>query len=280
MNENIKNKCHIKKVAAVHDLSCYGRSSLMVIIPILSAMGHQVVPFPNSILTTHTGGFGEVFTRDLTDFLPEMVNKYDDLRLKFDAVYTGYMPNLNQIDITAGLLLKNKEAIKLVDPVMADHGRLYKGLPPKIIDGMKYLVSLADIITPNLTEACFISGREYSEKMTQEQIDYIIKSLSTLGPKQVVITGVPQDGLRVNIAYDAEADRTFIASCQNLSVSFPGTGDSFSSLFLGGTLRGMGLKEANQFATTFIYDCIKETISSCTPAREGILLEKMLYKLI
>lgn len=151
----------IPRVLAIHDLSGFGRCSLTVILPVLSALGVQVCPLPTAVLSTHTGGFAEVAMRDLTDFLAESLSRYQELKLDFDCVYSGFLGSEDQIDICADCLSRYPDALKVVDPVMGDHGKPYRTYTPAMQRRMGELARHADLITPNLTEACMLLGQPY-----------------------------------------------------------------------------------------------------------------------
>lgn len=282
MNERVKNI--IPRVAAIQDISGFGRCSLTVIMPILSCMGVQVCPLPTAILSTHSGGFGKMAFTDLTESMDEYINHWRDLKLSFDYIYTGFLGNEKQIDKVVEFCKSFKytgaEYI-VVDPVMGDHGRLYKTYNQIMQKKMRYLVELADIITPNLTEAMFLLDREYMEKsFTNEEIKELLLALAKMGPKTVIITGILDDlGKKVNVAYDMKQDIFWKVPYQEVEVHYPGTGDAFTSVLIGALIQGDSLPMAMERASSFISLAIRTTYGYCADTREGIMLEKVLPSL-
>ena len=202
------NKTPQKRVAAIHDISCVGRCSLTVALPIISAAGHDCGVLPTAVLSTHTGGFENFTYRDLTDDISPISNHWQSLGLNFDAMYSGFLGSFEQIDLVAQLFktYKTKDSIILVDPVMADNGQLYAIYSPEMAKGMAKLCASADIIIPNITEACFMVDEEYKEgPYDKAYIENLLKKLAALGPKQVVLTGVYFDNDKLGAAvYNAE----------------------------------------------------------------------------
>ena len=177
------------KVAAIHDLSGIGRCSLSVILPTLSALGIQVCPVPTAILSNHTG-FGTYFFDDYTDKMTAYIENWEKLGLGFDCIYTGFLGSEKQIDIVEDFIKKSKDSMILVDPVMGDGGKIYSTYTKQMCEKMKKLVSLADVVTPNVTEACILAGEEYKEKFTDDEVRVLAEKIHLLGAKQVVITGI------------------------------------------------------------------------------------------
>lgn len=275
----------IPRVAAIQDISGFGRCSLTVIMPILSCMGAQVCPMPTAVLSTHSGGFGEMAFIDLTDSMDHYMNHWRELKLSFDYIYTGFLGNEKQIDKVVEFCktfkYTGRECI-VVDPVMGDHGKLYKTYNQIMQDKMRHLVELADIITPNLTEAMFLLKRDYIEDklFTNEEIKEILLALAKMGPKIVIITGILDDlGNRVNVAYDMKKDLFWKVPYQEIEVHYPGTGDAFTSVLIGALIQGDSLPMAMERASSFISLAIKTTYGYCTDTREGIMLEKVLPSL-
>ncbi len=274
----------IPRVAAIQDMSGIGRCSLTVIMPILACMGAQVCPLPTAVLSTHSGGFGEMAFTDLTQQMKPYIAHWKSLNLYFDYIYTGFIGNEEQIDLIIDFFKDfkrdNKQCI-VVDPVMGDHGKLYRTYNLQMQQKMKGLVQQADIITPNLTEASFLLGRPYKlETQSEGELRQMLKALGDLGPKQVVITGaINAKGNKVNVAYDKEEDHYWEISYEEIPVSYPGTGDTFTSVLIGSLLQGMNLGEAISQATEFVFNAIRITYEEGTDAREGVLFEKILPQL-
>ena len=272
----------IKKVAAIHDLSGFGRSSLTAIIPTLSTMGVQVCPLPTAILSNHTGGFDRYSYVDLTDTMPAFIDEWKNLGLKFDSIYSGFLGSTRQIEIVSDFIdhFRGEDALVVVDPVMADNGELYSAFTEEIIPAMARLVEKADMITPNFTEAALLLGyKEPPMPISDDMAKDWLRRLSDLGPRIVVITSSP-DPVNVQntnvLAYD-KVDGTFWkVGCRYIPAEYPGTGDTFTSVVIGSLLQGDSLPVALDRATQFISQCIKASFGFKYPKRNGVLLEKEL----
>ncbi len=247
------------KILTIQDISCYGSCSCTVALPILSALGHETIILPSAILSNHTTGFKEFTCLDLTDEMPKIVQEWEKLGLKFDAIYTGYIGDKRQFDLILEIkknLLK-KGGLFIVDPAMADHGKLYPALNEDIVKGMKKLVSEADLILPNITEAALLTDLPYEENQTDEYIDSLIKGLKAIGAKNIVLTSLMKDGLLG--AFILENDKSSITLKEKEDKSYHGSGDIFSSVVIGNYLNGDDLKTASSKAADFIIKAIKVT---------------------
>lgn len=270
MNSNIK-------VAAIHDLSGVGRCSLSVILPTMSAMGIQVCPVPTAILSTHTGGFGDVVMRDLTDYISPTLEHYKKLKLGFDCIYSGFLASTSQIDHCLEFFSSYPDALKVVDPVMADNGKPYKTCTPELRKRMGELTAVADIITPNMTEAAILLGEEPAMMpRSSSEMKSILVRLSEMGPKTVVITSAFSGGECFNAGYDRDNNKFWKVPYVQVNASYPGTGDVFASVLTGSILRGDSLPIAMNRAAAFLELAIKTTYGYCTDQREGIMLERCL----
>ena len=266
------------RVAAIHDLSGFGRCSLTVILPVLSAMGVQVCPVPTAILSAHTGGLGEVVMRDLTDYTIPCLEHYKQLGLEFECVYSGFLSSEEQIDHCMDFFATYPKALAVVDPVMGDHGKPYRTYTPRMRSRMGELVAKAGIITPNLTEAAMLLGQEYSHTpLTASQAKSMLARLSEKGPANVVITGVTlAAGEYANIGYDRERNAYWKTVGEYVPVSYPGTGDIFASVLTGSFLMGDSLPMAMDRATRYVELTIKTTFSYSPDPRYGVMLERTL----
>ncbi len=265
------------KVAAIHDLSGIGRCSLSVILPTLSSMGIQVCPVPTAILSSHTGGFGDIVLRDLTDYIEPALEHYKHLGFEFDCVYSGFLASIGQIDHCLRFFESYKHALKVVDPVMADHGKPYKTCTNELRARMGELVGIADIITPNITEAAMLLGENPNQpSLSSSQMKNFLLRLSQLGPDIVVITSVYSDENAYNIGYDKKHSKFWRVPYNVVGANYPGTGDIFASVLTGSILRGDSLPIAMNRATLFLEYAIKTTYSYSTDTREGIMLESCL----
>ena len=274
----------VKKVAAIHDLSGYGRASLTTIIPILSNMKVQVCPVPTAILSTHTGGFEGYSFIDLTDYMQEHINHWKKLDLEFDCIYSGFLGSPKQIEIVADFIdfFGKKAKFTVVDPVMGDNGKLYSTMGNEMVVGMRKLIKNADIITPNFTEVIYLLGKEYKENITLDEVKEYLKELANMGPKIVIATSVPDeesnklDRKTSVVAYDRENDVFWRVSCRYIPASYPGTGDAYTSVVIGSLLQGDSLPIAIERGVQFITQCIMASYGFKYPKKEGVLLEKML----
>ncbi|WP_300347127.1 pyridoxamine kinase [Clostridium sp.] len=275
----------MKKVAAIHDISCYGRAALATIIPILSAMGNQVCPLPTAVLSTHTDGFGKPAIRGLSDFICETKNHWKRLKLDFQCIYSGYLANPSQVEFVEDFIkdFKEEETLVVIDPVMGDNGKLYNGMDEKMIEEMRGLIKNADIITPNITEATFLLGKKYKENLNKEEIRDCLIRLSKLGPKVSIITSVPsiKGGDYIDtVLYDREENMFYTYSHKKIDAFYCGTGDAFASILIGWILRGESIEEALGKACNFISEAIEYSEQFDYPPNEGIALESLLYKLV
>ena len=274
----------VKKVAAIHDLSGYGRASLTTIIPILSNMKVQVCPVPTAILSTHTGGFERYSFIDLTDYMQEHIAHWKRLDLEFDCIYSGFLGSPKQIEIVADFIdyFGKKSKFIVVDPVMGDNGKLYSTMDNEMVVGMRNLIKKADIITPNFTEVMYLLGKEYDKNIDIEKVKEYLKELSNMGPKIVIATSVPEieenkmDKKTSVVAYDRENDVFWRVSCRYIPASYPGTGDAYTSVVIGSLLQGDSLPMAIERGVQFITQCIMASYGFKYPKKEGVLLEKML----
>ncbi len=268
-----------KKIAAIHDLSGYGRCSLSVIIPVISAMGIQVCPVPTAVLSTHTGGFTDMALEDLTEHISDCYEHYKRLGLQFDAIYTGFMTSSEQVDSCLKFLDGNPDALKVVDPVLGDNGKPYSTCTPELMRRMKELVEEADVITPNLTETCMLLGEECPPMMSVSQARSWLARLSNK-PRIVVIKGVPlidDEGQKLsNIGFDRESGSFWRIDWDHIPMHYPGTGDIFTSVLTASLLKGESLPIALNRATTFTEIAVKTTYSYGTEARQGVLFEDCL----
>ncbi|MFD3156604.1 pyridoxamine kinase [Haloimpatiens sp. FM7330] len=274
----------VKRVAAIHDLSGFGRASLTAIIPILSTMGVQVCPVPTAILSTHTGGFEDYSFVDLTDSMEEYINHWRKINLEFDCIYSGFLGSNRQIDIVSRFIdsFSTKDNLVVIDPVMGDDGKLYTTMDDDIVKNMRNLIKKADIITPNFTEAAYLLNKSYKENITEKQVKEWLVELSEMGPRTVIITSVPDSESNKNtsvIAYNSRDNVFWKVSCLYIPAYYPGTGDAFTSVLVGSLLQGDSLPIALDRGVQFITSCIKASYGFNYPKREGVLLEKVLENL-
>jgi pyridoxine kinase len=273
----------VKKVAAIHDLSGFGRASLTVVIPILSRMGIQVCPLPTAVLSTHSK-FKDFHFVDLTEELQPMIDHWKGLDLKFDAIYSGFLGSHKQIEIVKQFIhdFRNEDQKVIVDPVFGDNGKIYGPLSKVHVEEMKSLIEHADIITPNLTEAAFLLDEQFPEHIEQEEIKEWIRRLSAKGPKVVIVTSVHMNshkGQTAVVAYNRHDDRFWRVACNYLPAEYPGTGDAFASVITGALLQGDSLPIAIDRAVQFTSMGVRATFGYEYNSVEGIMLERVLNQL-
>ncbi len=275
---NVTEHRHIRRVAAIHDISGVGRCSLSVILPVLSAMGVQACPVPTAVLSTHTGGFGDVVLRDLTDYLTPCREHYMRLGLDFDAVYSGFLSSADQVDHCLEYIRSYPAALVVVDPVMGDHGKAYRTCSDLMRRRMGELVATANLITPNITEACMLLDMPYHPApLASGEAKSLLARLAEKGPDMVVITGVNLLGGEYgNIGFDKTQNAYWKAVSEYVPAAYPGTGDIFASVVVGSLLTGDSLPMAIDRATRFVELAIKTTFSYSTDPREGVMVEAVL----
>lgn len=271
----------VRRVAVVNDLSGFGRCSLTVALPILAAMGFQPCPVPTVLLSAHTG-YVSPYISDFTDHMAPYLQHWEAMELTFDGVYTGFLGNEKQIDLLLPLLQRT-QGLRLVDPAMADHGRLYATCTPQLVKGMAKLVALATVTTPNLTEACLLTGEDYDTVMAmpvaqrRQRVEEMGRRLCGIGCEAVVITGVPEDTQVSNMVLTQES--VAWVSTHRVQRNFAGTGDVFSAVLCGYLLRGAPLVEAVRLTANFVGRVTAQTAALQAPEQDGILFEPFLKSL-
>ena len=267
-----------KRVAAIHDISGFGKCSLTVALPIISAAGIEVSAMPTAVLSTHTGGISGFTYRDLTEDLLPFAQHWQSLHLRFDAIYSGFLGSYEQIDLVAQIfnMLKSEDTLIVVDPCMADNGALYKVYTPQMATGMKRLCAQADIIVPNLTEAALLLDEEYHPgPYTKEYIESTLHRLVALGCKKAVLTGVWFDNKQLGAAcFDSTTGEISYAFTPRIEGSYHGTGDVFASALVASLLNACSLPRAIQIAADFTADAILRTKDAGTDVRFGVNFEQ------
>lgn len=271
------------RAAAIHDLSGIGRCSLTAAIPILSAMGIQVCPFPTAVLSNQTG-FPRYELVDLTDRMEAFGQCWAPWYGRFDAVYSGFLGNPRQVEITRGLVekLRGEDTLVLVDTVLGDHGMRYPIFDEEMCSRVRELAFDADVITPNLTEACLLAGEpaEAAQDMqSRAELIQLASYLASQGPGTVVITGIRDEDQVANLAYIKEDSRCFWESSRRIGYSYSGTGDVLASILCGGLVHGLPLGEVLRTACRFLETALEETTESGSDPREGIIFEPFLGQL-
>lgn len=271
--------CKLKRVAAIHDLSGFGKCSLTVALPILSAAGLEACAMPTAVLSTHTGGIEGYTYRDLTEDLLPFGEHWRSLNLHFDAIYTGFLGSYAQIDLVSTLIdrLKAPDTLVVVDPCMADNGALYRVYTPEMAKGMRRLCAKADVLVPNLTEAAMLLDVPYRPECSREEVEELLKGLCALGCRQAVLTGVSFRPEELGAAcYDRESQTLGLAFDQRIAGHYHGTGDVFASALTAALVKGMDLQRAARLAVRFTQGAIQRTKRAGTDERFGVNFEEEL----
>ncbi len=251
----------MKRIVTIQDISCFGKCSLTVALPIISSCGIEACPIPTAVLSTHTGGFEGFTFHDLTADIMSIKEHWENLNLSFDGIYTGYLGSIEQLKIVSDFIdsFKNENTLVFVDPVMGDHGKLYKGFDTAFAKEMVKLVKKADIIAPNLTEVSYLLGEEYNENPTDNEVKEMLKKLSEFGAKTVMITGIKRGEKLGVVSYERENDEFSEYYREIIHDTFHGTGDVFASVAVSVLVKGKSVKEAICCATDFVVECIHKT---------------------
>jgi len=274
----------VPRAAAIHDIAGFGRSSLAIVLPVLSSLGVQACPLPTALLSTQTSGFTDYFYHDLSDDMEQVIAHWKSLEIEFQGIYSGFLGSPRQVDIVSQFIddFGKHDALVVVDPVLGDDGRTYGPIQDDLVTGMRRLVSKAGIVTPNFTEAALLLDRPYTEEIEVDDIKLWLREIAAMGPGRVIITSVPIARSPQNssvFAYDSRHDRYWKVSCEYIPASYPGTGDMFSSVIVGSLLRGDSLPIAMDRAVQFVAMSIRASFGYEVPHREGVLLERMLPNL-
>ena len=272
-----------KRIVAIHDLSGVGKVSLSVVIPILTNMGYTVCPLPTAILSNHTQ-YPSFSFLDLTQEMRKMIAEWEKLGVEFDTFYTGYLGSVEQAEIVKEFIAKFKkeESMVVVDPVLGDNGKLYTNYDEKMVSAMRELITIADVITPNLTELFYLLEKPYHAENGDEELKGYLLEIAEKGPSISIITNVPvKDNPHITAiyAYNRNGNRFWKVTCPYLPAHFPGMGDTFTSVITGALMQGDSLPMALDRAAQFCYQGIRATFGHEYDRREGILLEKVLHNL-
>lgn len=271
-----------KRVAAIHDISCFGRCSLTVALPIISAAGIETAVIPTALLSTHTGGFKNYVFKDLTENILPIALHWESEKIKSDTVYTGYLGSKEQVEIVKETqkIIRKESSLLIVDPVMADFGRLYGGFDADFPEFMKKLCLIADVITPNITEACFLTQTEYLKPpFKKDYINKLLNRLKSLTKAKIVLTGVSFDGEKTGVACFDGKDESYILS-RRINAAFHGTGDVFASALTAAMTKGKDLLKSAEIAEKFTVKAIKRTLEVTPDSRYGVDFEEELPYLI
>ena len=274
----------MKRVLTVQDISCLGKCSLTIALPVISALGVEAVILPTAVLSTHTM-FKNFTVKDLTDQIRPITNHWKSEDVHFDALYTGYLGTAEQIDMMKELFRSYKEkdsnTLIFVDPVMADNGKLYPAFDMDYVAKNKELCAEADIIVPNITEAAFMTGMEYKEEYDEAYIKEMLSELNAFGARISVLTGVSLEPGKTGVmAYDREKDDYYVYQNDRVDATYHGTGDLFSSTVVGEIMRGKTWQEAFAIAADYTAHTIEATLENPEKPWYGVDFEKTLPDLI
>ena len=266
-----------KRLIAINDISGFGKCSLTVALPIISAAGIETVCMPTAVLSTHTGGFEGFTYRDLTEDMPRIADHWKTIDIRPSAIYSGFLGSFNQIDIVKKFAddFKSDSCIFIADPCMADHGKLYSVFDDSFAKEMASLCAKADIILPNITEACFMVNEEFIDGVhTEEYIESLLNRLLDMGAQNVILTGVSFKEDELGAACMGQDRCPHYYFEKRLEGAYHGTGDVFASTFCGAILNGFSLHDAMAIAVKYVCDCIKRTKTMDRPIKYGVDFER------
>lgn len=269
----------IKRLAVVHDLCGIGKAALTNIMPVLSVMEIESCPIPTMILSSHTGGFGKPHVVKLDGYISNAVNHYQEIGIDFDGVFIGYLGNEQNIDDCISMLQKYKDVTSLVvvDPIFGDNGKHYSNFDENYSNKIKEVIKYSDVITPNYTEACLLSGVSIKEKIEIDDLEIIIEKLKDIGAKNIIITSLPiGNNIIGTCIYNNRKKSIVINNSQKQEKSYPGTGDIFTSVLCGNLLNDKDIDESAIEACAFVEKCMEMSSEYEYDAKEGVLLERCL----
>ena len=271
---------HQKKIAVINDFSGFGRCSIAVALPIISAMRIQCCPVPTSIFSNHTG-FDSFFFEDYTDRMQAYIDEWKKLGLEFCGISSGFLGSKEQIRIVIRFFreFRREDTIIVVDPVMGDYGKPYPTYTPQMCEEMKKLVTYADILTPNLTEACILTDTPYHpDHWRMKEIVGLAEQLGALGPSKVVITGIPQGGFIANYCHE-QGKPGKIRRTHKVGTQRSGTGDIFAAIVAADAVNGVPFQDSVRKASLFVKRCIERSIEMDLPLTDGVCFEEVLHRL-
>ena len=270
----------IKRALVIHSLCSVGKASLTNIIPIMSIKGIEVCPIPSVILSTHTGGFANISKLDSKDFIEKGINSLFSNEIKFDLFFIGYLGDITKVGEIINFLKERENKLVILDTIFGDNGKLYSGFDLKYVEKIRELLKFSYVITPNFTEALYLTGREGQyNSFSYDDIKDIAYDLRKLGAKNIVITSVPCKDNLIEIAVLDENGFNIIYH-EKLEKSYPGTGDIFAAVMSAEILNGNSIKDSVKKGSDFVKGCIEYSMKYDYSTKEGVLLEKQLYKLI
>lgn len=272
----------MKRILTIQDISCVGKCSITIALPVLSAMGIETAILPTALLSTHTM-FPEYTKMDLEEQMIPIAEMWQKNGVKFDAIYTGYLGSIGEIEKTIEIIdrFRDKDTLVFTDPVMGDHGKLYRGfLPDYAVQNMK-LCAKADLIVPNITEACLMTGIQYRTSYSESYLYELCSRLCEMGAKRAVITGASlSEGKTGVYGLDAVTGKTFSYQNEKVSASYHGTGDLFSSVAVGAMVRGIDVRSAMKIAADHTAETIRVTMKDPGNPWYGVAFESAIPDLI
>ena len=272
-----------KRIAAIHDISGIGKCSLTVALPIISVAGIECAAMPTALLSTHTGGFKNIYIEDLTKGIMPIANHWKNEGFEFDAIYSGYLGSMEQVDLIKNCIsvLKGDKTLVVVDPVMGDNGRLYQSFSPEFPFKMRELCAVADIITPNVTEACLMLSEDYkAPPYTKKYIEELLLKLSEICSGTIVLTGAClSENEQGAAAYNSKDGKISFISCPRMAGIYHGTGDVFASTFVSGMVLEKGMEKSLKAAVEFTKLAIENTKENLPELWYGVNFEGVLPKL-
>lgn len=267
----------MKRIVSIQDFSCIGKCSQSIALPVLSAMGLECAVLPTVLLSAHTA-FDGFYSRALTDSIAPITEHWKKLGVRFDAIYTGYLGSAEQVALVEQVIADfgADGALLFVDPVMADHGRLYAGFAPDFPEQMKSLCRHADVITPNVTEACLLTGEPYRERHEEDFVRRLLENLLRLGPKTAIVTGIRADDTHMGVAAMDTAGKLCLHTTEYIPSVFYGTGDLFASTCAGALTLGLPAQEAIALAADYVVRTIRATADDPEARWYGVNFEQTL----
>lgn len=268
-----------KKIAVINDMSGYGRCSIAVSLPVISKLKVQCCPVPTAIFSNHTG-YEHYFFDDYTEKMPEYIRNWKLLGLEFSGIYSGFLGSDAQIDTVENFIrdFRTEQTLVIIDPVMGDYGKAYATFTPTLCKSMKRLVQYADILTPNLTEACILTDTPYKEKWRKKEIRELAVKLMEMGPSKVVITGIVQGNYIANYVCDEKKCEHFLRTIR-VGTQRCGTGDLFASIIAADAVNGVDFAVSVKKASNFVKKCIEKSMELEIPVTDGVAFEEILDKL-
>lgn len=269
-----------KKILTIQDISCVGQCSLTVALPILSACGMETCILPSAVLSTHTAGFTDFTVRDLADDMPAICEHWVKENIKFDAICTGYLGGTKQIDYVKKIIASTAkdDSLTIIDPAMADNGKLYPAFDMEYVEGMKGLCAGADILLPNITEACFLTDIDFRTEYDSEYIEVLLNALEELGAKTIVLTGVGYQEGKTGVIVRVKGETKYYEH-EKIVKSFHGTGDVYAAAFIGSLMNGKSVYDSAKIAADYTAEAIRITQDD-KDHWYGVKFEKVIPQLI